>query len=124
MPGTAHAFAGDKSLGQRAVIMGAMRANGEDFVAAVHQQHLLVADMAEELAVDEIRQRDAPREVRTLWRILLLRHCDTPAFTRSYRETAGEARRRHDDGSLSPLRCGWRQEVPGVLQGVQGFQRP
>jgi predicted HAD superfamily Cof-like phosphohydrolase len=51
-----------------------MRANGEDFIAAVHQQHLLVADMAEELAVDKIRQRDALGEVRTVRRILFLGH--------------------------------------------------
>ena len=35
--------------------MHAMGADGEDFAAHLHQQHLLVADMAEELAVDEIR---------------------------------------------------------------------
>src|SRR5262249_37334533 len=80
--------------------MRAMRADGEDVVAHLahlHQQHLLVADMAEELAVDKIRQRDTLGEVRPLRRILLLRHRYTPAFTRSCRETAGEARRRHEN---------------------------
>ena len=72
MPGTAHAFAGYETLGQRAVIMRAMGADGEDFAAALHQQHLFVADMAEELAVDEIRERDTLGEVRTLRFILVL----------------------------------------------------
>jgi hypothetical protein len=55
MPRTAHAFAGYETLGQRAVIMCAMRADGEDFIAALHQYHLFVSDMAEKLAVGEIR---------------------------------------------------------------------
>src|SRR6516162_1339625 len=80
MPGTAHALAGNETLGQRAVIMGAMGADSEDFAAALHQQHLLVADMAEELAVNKIRQRDALGEVRALRRVLLLRHRYAPTL--------------------------------------------
>ena len=73
MPRAAHGVADHEPLGERAVIVRAMGADGEDLVAALHQQHLLVADMAEKLAVDEIRERDTLGKVRTL------RRCSVPA---------------------------------------------
>src|SRR5436190_16775977 len=82
MPRTAHAFADDQALGERSMIMRAMRADGEDFITASHQQHLLVADMAQEFAVDEILDCDTLREVRSARRFLLVRHRAAPAFGR------------------------------------------
>src|SRR5690242_914438 len=111
MPGAAHALAGDETLGQRAVIMRAMRADGENVIAALLQQHLLVADMAEELTVDKVGQRDTLGQVRTLRCVLIavLGHRCAPTLavpvrlTRSCRETAGEARHRCE----SIPACGW-----------------
>src|SRR3974390_1393053 len=89
MPGTAHALTGNETFGQRTVIMGAMRADSENVVAVSHQQHLLVADMTEELAVDKIGKRDALGEVRALrgvcvlGHVALLSHCAPKSPVRS-----------------------------------------
>ena len=58
--------------------MAAMRTDGKQLGAAVHQQHLFVADVPDKLAVDEIGQRDALREIRAAGRSLFLRHCLFP----------------------------------------------
>src|SRR5580704_14757877 len=74
MPRAAHALADDETFGERPMIMRAMRADGEDLVAASHQQHLLVTDMAQELAVDKILDCDTLRQVRPARCSLLFRH--------------------------------------------------
>jgi hypothetical protein len=83
MPRTAHAFAGHQALGERSMIMRAMRADGEDFIAASHQQHLFVADMAQKLAVDKILDGDALRQVRSACCFLLFRHRAAPWIRRN-----------------------------------------
>ena len=92
MPGTAHAFADDKAVGKRTVIVGAMGADREHFGTAADEQNLRGADMAQELAVDKIRERHTFGQIRPAWRslfltrllalllILLLRHRRTPPF--------------------------------------------
>jgi hypothetical protein len=55
-----------------------MRADGEDFITASHQQHLFIADMAQKFAVDEILDCDALRQVRSARRFLLFRHRAAP----------------------------------------------
>ena len=50
MPGAAHRVADQQPFGERAVIVAAVRADGEDLAAAARQQHLLVADMADQHA--------------------------------------------------------------------------
>ena len=42
------------SIGERRVVVGAMRADGKHFGAAMHQQYLFGADVSDEIAVDEI----------------------------------------------------------------------
>src|ERR1700736_6479144 len=74
MPRAAHALADDETFGERPMIMRAMRADGEDLVTASHQQHLLVTDMAQELAIDEILDCDTLREVRPARCFSLFRH--------------------------------------------------
>src|SRR5438876_7999530 len=82
MPRTAHAFAGHQALGERSMIMRAMCADGEDFITASYQQHLLIADIAQKFAVDEILDCDTLREVRSARHLLLFRHRAAPAFGR------------------------------------------
>jgi len=53
MPGAADAVADDKAVGERPVIMTAMRVDGEDLGAGTYQQHLLIADMAEQRLAGE-----------------------------------------------------------------------
>src|SRR5579863_6683838 len=103
MPGTAHALADHDALGERAVIVAAMRGDGEYFGAAAHEQHLLVADMADELAVGEVWERDPLGQVRAARRGLFLRHRRVPLFTQSRREIAGDAA----DCRGSILAYGW-----------------
>ena len=54
MPGAADAVADHEPIGERPVVVAAMGADGEHLGAAAHQQHLLIADMPDELAVDEL----------------------------------------------------------------------
>jgi hypothetical protein len=55
MPRTAHSFADDKALSERAVIVRAMGADGEDSTVGTRQQNVVVADMAKQCAA--VRQR-------------------------------------------------------------------
>ena len=50
MPGTAHRAIRDDALGERPVIVRALRADGENLRALAHQQHRFVADVAEQRA--------------------------------------------------------------------------
>ena len=83
MPGAAHALAGHQAFGQRAMIMAAMGADGEYFAAAAHQQNLLIADVAQQLVVDEIADGDALGQIRAARRRLLLCHGRVPPLARS-----------------------------------------
>ena len=74
VPGTAHALADNDTVGERAVIVAAMGADREHLGADAHEQHLLVADMADKLAVDEVREGNALGQIRAARRRLLLRH--------------------------------------------------
>ena len=49
----------DEAFGERPVIVAAMRADREDLRARAHQQHLVVADMAEQHLAGEFGRRDA-----------------------------------------------------------------
>ncbi len=67
MPGAAHRVADDQSLGQRAVIVGALRANGVKHAARARDQHRLVADAAgQHLALADVSGRDAFGEVGSI----------------------------------------------------------
>ncbi len=57
-----------------------MSANGKHLGAAVHQQHLLVADVPNQLAIDEIGERHPLRQVGAAGRSLLLCHGRLPAI--------------------------------------------
>ena len=46
MPGTAHRVADDQALGERPVVVRAVRADREELVAAPRQDHLVVVDAA------------------------------------------------------------------------------
>ena len=48
MPGTPDALAGHDALGERPVVMAAMRADREDFRAGTHQHDFIVADVAQQ----------------------------------------------------------------------------
>ena len=48
MPGTADAVADHEAIGERPVIMAAMRVDGENLRAGAHQQDILIADMPEQ----------------------------------------------------------------------------
>ena len=61
-----------------------MSADREDFGTAADEQNLVAADVADELAVDKIRERDAFSQIRpTRWSLLLalfLGHRRVPPF--------------------------------------------
>ena len=82
MPRAAHAVAGHETFGQRAMVVAAMRADGEYFVATAHQQNLLVADLAQQLTVDEIAEADTLAQIRAARRCLLLGHGRVPPLAR------------------------------------------
>ncbi len=72
VPGTAHRVVDDEPLGERPVIVCAKGADREDFGAAAHEQHRLLADMAEKLAaVIELGAGDSLRQIGTS---LIVRH--------------------------------------------------
>jgi hypothetical protein len=54
VPWTSNGVANDEAFSQRAVIVCAKRAHGKYLRAAAHQQDVMLADMAEELAVFKI----------------------------------------------------------------------
>ena len=65
MPGAADALADHQSLGQRSMIMAAMRVDGEDVRPRAHQQNVFLADMAEQGLAGEFGQLDAQRQIRS-----------------------------------------------------------
>src|SRR5262249_55758689 len=58
-----HALADHEPIGQRSVIVAAMRVDGKVIAAGMHQQHVLVADMAEQHVVLEIAGRNTNGEI-------------------------------------------------------------
>ncbi len=56
MPGTTDALAGHEAFGERPVIVAAMRADRKNLRARTHQQHFIVADMAEQRLAGEFGQ--------------------------------------------------------------------
>jgi hypothetical protein len=63
MPGAANGIAHHKALGERPLIMRAMRVHGEDFRAGFDEQDILIADATEQLAACEVRDRDARSQI-------------------------------------------------------------
>jgi hypothetical protein len=74
VPGTADAFAVDEALGEWAMIMAAMGVDREYLRSRAHQQHVVVADMAQQDCAREIGQPDPLREIRTGGLGLLISH--------------------------------------------------
>ena len=78
VPGAAHGVADHQPFGERAAVVGAGRLDREDLAAGLHQQHVFLADMAEQFAVLERSERHAPGSGRARlascprsWRCLL-----------------------------------------------------
>ena len=74
VPRAPHAVADDKAVAERPVVVGAMGADRKQLRAAAHQQHLLVADVSDKLAVDEIGKGYALRQIGTARGCLFLCH--------------------------------------------------
>ena len=75
VPGAAHHFVDDEPLGEGRMIVGASSADREDVGAPAHDQHRLVADMAEALAaVIEFGERNSLREIGAGGPRLIVRH--------------------------------------------------
>jgi hypothetical protein len=47
MPGATHSVVDDQALGQRSVVVGAMRAYGKKVVVAAHKDHFFGLDVPE-----------------------------------------------------------------------------
>src|SRR5436853_1900112 len=54
MPGAADAVAEHESVGERPVIMAAMRVDGENLGPRTHQQDILIADVTEQRPATEV----------------------------------------------------------------------
>ena len=81
MPGAAHRVADDEPVGQRAVIVGAVGADREHLGAAAHEQHRLLADMAEQLAaVGQFARRNPQRQIGADRLSLIFSHCVLPSL--------------------------------------------
>jgi hypothetical protein len=48
MPGATHSVVDNQALGQRSVVVGAMRAYGKKVVIAAHKDHFFVLDVPEQ----------------------------------------------------------------------------
>ena len=74
MPGAADAAIGHDAVGERPVIMAAMRIDRENLRAGSRQQDVLLADMAEQHVVLEVIGRNAEREIGSGGRALVFGH--------------------------------------------------
>jgi hypothetical protein len=72
VPRAAYAPALDQPIDKRAVVVAAIGIDGEDFAARAHHQHILIADMADQLAMREVGKRDTLAEIRAARLRLLL----------------------------------------------------
>ena len=84
MPGAADALADHQSLGQRSMIMAAMRVDGEDVRPRAHQQNVFLADMAEQGLAGEFGQLDAQRQIRSGRCSLFISHVLLPRELSSF----------------------------------------
>jgi hypothetical protein len=48
MPGASHGIVDDDAVGERTVVVSAMRADGEDLVARTCEHHIVVIHMSEQ----------------------------------------------------------------------------
>ena len=80
MPGTAHRAVDNEPLRERAVIVGALRADGEHVGAATHEQHWLFLHMANELAaIWQFSGGDSEREIGAGGLRLIFSHSVLPS---------------------------------------------
>ena len=84
------------------MIVAAMRANCEKFGADLYQQHLIIADVANEAAINEIGKSDTLCQIGAGWCRLFVGHCGLSAVRQLRREIPGEAVGRRE----SSLTCG------------------
>ena len=83
VPGATHRVANQETLGERALIMGALGTDCEHLAAAAHQQNLLVAGMTDEhSAIGELIESDALGKVWTGELLFFLHHRDLPSRSR------------------------------------------
>ena len=83
VPGATHRVANQETLGERALIMGALGTDREHLAAAAHQQNLLVAGMTDEHpAIGELIESDALGKVWTGELLFFLHHRGLPSRSR------------------------------------------
>ena len=80
VPRAAHRAVNNEAVGERPMIVGAMRADREDVRAAQDQQHLVVADMSKEVSNGQVGQRDALGQIGAA-RSRLFSHCRPPSLS-------------------------------------------
>ena len=91
MPGTAHRVVDNEPVRERAAIVGAMGADREHVGAAAHQQHRLVADVADELAaIGEFGERNSLRQIGAGRLRLIFGHSVLPAVVRARASRRGD----------------------------------
>ena len=79
MPGTAHGVADHEPVDERTVVMRAIGPDREHLRPAAHQQNLLVADMADQLAaIGKRAERNALRQIGAAGLGLVLSHSLSP----------------------------------------------
>ena len=75
VPQTADSVLDEDPLGERTVVVGAMRPDRQHLQAAAHQQNLLVTDMTNELAtVGKLAKNNALRQIGARELRLILSH--------------------------------------------------
>ena len=89
VPGTANRLVDDQALRQRAVVVAAKCIDRDHVRSELHQQHGIVPDMTQQLAVDEILRRNTLREIGTAWFVVI---CHCPCFRSAYRPGAVHGR--------------------------------
>ena len=89
MPGAANAVADHEALSERAVVMAAMRVDGENLRTGPHQNDILIADVPQQGVGGELAQCDALDEIRASGR-LLFSHDPSPPPSSHQRATSCE----------------------------------
>src|SRR5881392_885369 len=80
MPGAADAVPDHETLSERAVVMAAMRVDGENLRTGPHQNDILITDVPEQGVGGELAQCDALDEIRASGR-LLFSHDPSPPLS-------------------------------------------